>query len=34
MDDHGEYCVFTSTERQENVFSNNYLSQNKDLLDP
>ena len=34
MDDHGEYCIFTSTERQENAFSNNYLSQKKDLFDP
>ena len=34
MDDHGEYGVFTSTECQENVFSNNYLSQKKDLFDP
>ena len=34
MEDHGEYGIFTLTERQENVFSNNYLSQNKDLFDP
>ena len=34
MNDQGEYAVFTSIERQENVFSNNYLSQKKDLFDP
>ena len=31
--DHGEYGIFTSTERQPNVFSNNYLNQKTEQFD-
>ena len=32
--DHSEYGIFTSTERQPDVFSNNYLNQKTEQFDP